>query len=76
MGDAINVRQLLELASVHLGVTPEQLLQLVSSGQLTNLLSPEQQAQLSSLLRHPEQAESLLSDPEVKAAVRKWKHGE
>ena len=27
MGDAINIRQLLELASVHLGVTPEQLLQ-------------------------------------------------
>ena len=76
MGDTINIRQLLELASVHLGVTPEQLLQLVSSGQLANLLSPEQQAQLSTLMRHPEQAESLLSDPEVKAAVRKWQHGQ
>ena len=59
-----------------MGMTPDQLMQLVRSGQLSRMLSPEQQAQLTGLLHHPEKAEAFLSDPEVKNAVRKWQDGQ
>ena len=75
MGESVNIRQLLELAAVRLGITPEQLMSMARSGQLSGMLSPERQAQLASLLYHPEKAEEFLSDPEVKDAVRKWQDG-
>ncbi len=66
---------LLRFASQRTGIPPEQLLELVQSGQLSQLagnLSPDAGGQLQQLLSDPAKAQALLNNPNVQAMLRRF----